>query len=115
MAHEGDTATGTAEETLAHLRANAASGLAIQMSFPHAGFDLYVAYFSDCGHYMARVVTFGADPSNPANIRTHEDGLEEHEVVWRMNLLMMADIRADAQGFEERAMLERMMIDEEGE
>jgi hypothetical protein len=112
MAQAGDAMIGTAEETLAHLREGAGSGLAIQMSFPNAGYDAYFVYFPDCGHYLVRVCDLGADPSDVSHILIQQGELSAEDVIYRMNDLMQRDIDADPQDAQLRMELERLMVDE---
>ncbi|HEX9085930.1 MAG TPA: hypothetical protein VF867_00200 [Arthrobacter sp.] len=101
---EGDVSIGTADEVLARLRES--PGQAIQTSFPFAGVDLYILYSPGCGHYQVRVVTLGADPTDPEYIRIIEAELTQEEVIWRMCSLMEADMERDPMGYEQRMTLE---------
>lgn len=112
MAQAGEPLIGTAEETLAQLRAH--PEYMVQTSFPSAGVDLYVGYFPECGHYAVRVVTFGEDPTDRYHVRITESELSEMEVLWRMHALMQADIDADPAGYAARMALEEQFLQGEG-
>lgn len=108
MAQAGEPLIGTAEETLAQLRAH--PEYMVQTSFPSAGVDLYVGYFPGCGHYAVRVVTFGEDPTDRRHIRVTERELSKDEVIMRMCFLMQADIASDPAGEAERMALEEQFL-----
>jgi hypothetical protein len=101
---------GTAEETLANLRAD--PRFAVQTSFPSAGVDLYVFFYPECGHYGVRVTTFGTDPTDPVNIRIQEAELSKEDVLARMFALLEADVSRDPMGREARIALEMSVWDE---